>query len=90
MSDDENRKKDRDLQIKIAQLTARLQVDLAWAIGLYAVSITLWVSGYQYQKEDSSVTIVLWVTAVVILIGAFGWMYWARECSKEFEKLKST
>lgn len=84
MSIDEERK----LRIKIAQLDARLKVDLAWIFGLLAVSITLMIFGYQVSKENFSASVVSYIGALASFCISYGWMDRAEKCSKEFENLQ--
>jgi hypothetical protein len=91
MSNEDAKRKEereRELTVKIAQLNARLQVDLAWTFGLYAASIALWVFGYQFLKENESVSELSWGLGIFFIVLAIVWIIKTKRCVKEFEKLK--
>jgi hypothetical protein len=79
---------ERKLQIRLAQLNAKLQADIAWAIGLYAAGIVWFIFGYQIAKENFNGFITAWIVASAFIVGAIGYVYMTRGCLEEFEKLK--
>jgi FtsH-binding integral membrane protein len=87
MSDEEKRK-DRELQIKIAQLNAKLQVAITWSLGLFATTIALWIFGYQILKENESVSELAWGLAIFTIVIAIVWIRKAKRISREFGDLK--
>jgi len=81
-------KEERELQIRLAQLNAKLQASLAWIFGLYAASLVWFIFGYQVLKENFNVSILAWIASFVLLVFVFGWIHRAGACLREFKKLK--
>ncbi len=79
---------DRELQIKLAQLNAKLQVDLTVAFGFLASALVLFVFAYQIGKENFNyVSITNWIAAFMSMLGAIIFVRRINACLGEFEKL---
>lgn len=78
---------ERELQIKLAQLNAELQIDLAWTFGLIAAAIVFFVFAYQ-AKESFGVYVLSWVAAFGCMFAAAFWIYKTNECHDKFKELK--
>lgn len=81
-------KEERELQIKLAQLSANIQIGLAWIFGLFGAALALLILGYQVQAENLVVTIASWTAALISMVAVFGWMQRVKGYSDELRKLQ--
>jgi hypothetical protein len=80
---------ERELQIKLAQLNAKLQVNLAWTFGLFAAGVTLMVFGHQVSLENNfPLSIAIDIVGFASFVFAFGWIHRVHACQDEIEGLK--
>jgi hypothetical protein len=86
---------DRQLQVKIAQLNAKLQVDLAFIFGFLAGGISFSVFGYQLWFQNVQnlpfnqvfVAVSFFILSSISFVGAIFFIFKLAEISKNFEKL---
>jgi hypothetical protein len=78
---------DRELQIKLAQLNAKLQFDLTGAFGLLAAALVWLVFACQIGKENFD-SVVIWIAGFASILFAIRYGRRARACPDEFEELK--
>jgi hypothetical protein len=79
---------ERKLQIKLAQLNADIQIDLAWIFGCLATALTLFVLGYQIVKESWGTAIIFWTGAFAFVFLAAYFVNDANKYSNELDKLQ--
>jgi hypothetical protein len=84
LTDNEERK----LQIKIAQLNAELQFYLATSLTIFAGSIAFLALGYQLPSDQSSLKILIFIMALMLLCVAGYGFYKLTQCFKAFKNLQ--
>lgn len=80
--------KTRKLQIKLAQLNAKLQADLAVEFGFLAATLVLFVFAQQIGKENFNLSIATWVVAFISIFGTIIFVRRTNTCLDEFEEVK--
>ena len=73
---------ERQLQIKLAQLNARLQIYIASVFGFFALCAVFLIAAYQ------SVNTWLYLVAIICFIPAVAFIYKTVSCHEELEELK--
>ena len=92
----DNNIEDRKLQIKLAQLNARLQVYLGSFFGFFAGSIALIIFGYQFGFQNfpqfsayqALISLSAFSVAGIAMVGSIIFIMRLRNLSKEFRNLK--
>ncbi len=79
---------DRKLQIKIAQLNADLQFCLASCFGLFAGAIALIVLGYLLPSDQTSLKVLIFIVALILLSIAGYYLSKLNQCLKAFKNLQ--
>jgi hypothetical protein len=81
-------KEERELQIRLAQLNAKLQTDITEAFGLLAAALVFFVFAYQVGKENFNyISITAWIVAFASMLVAFVCVHRTSACLDEFKKL---
>ena len=79
-------KEDRELQIKITQLNAKLQVQIAAVFGFIGAAVGSFVASYEIQNECAKFSLII-VAIISILYGIhYGWEL--NKTAKSFDRLK--
>jgi lipopolysaccharide export LptBFGC system permease protein LptF len=81
-------KEERELQIRLAQLNAELQINIAWTFGVFASAITLFIFGLQFDRINFGLSVIAWTASFVFVFLALGYAYRAWTCLGKFEKLQ--
>jgi lipopolysaccharide export LptBFGC system permease protein LptF len=79
--------KDRELQIKLAQLSAKLQADIAAAFGFFASALVWLVLAYQANKEDFNAVFIFGIGIFTSVLFTIWFALKTRARLGDFEKL---